>query len=218
MSDPKRSELAGLILDRYPNTDSKVIEGLYLYYKEVIAGNEEQNLTRFTSEADFFRGHLIDCFELALTGWVLGDILDLGSGCGVPGIAYSVIRASNQGGQIILSESEGRKAEFLERTCSKLGLKSVKTYRGRGENYLKTAKVETITSRAVGTVSKHWEWLGKCSTWNTMVLFKGPKWEEEWNSHESKKARANLQIDQKHEYKIANDDIFRSIIKLTRRK
>jgi len=176
-------------------------------------GNQRQNLTRLFSADDFIRGHLIDCMELVNSGFLEGKALDLGSGGGVPGLLSALLEDRFW----ILAESERSKADFLQDSTRELHIDDrVEVHGDRAENVLLGNCVDTVVSRAVGSVAKIHGWIKKCSTWNKLVLFKGPGWPKEWEkfAQNQKKRLPSLRVEDEHHYEVAG--IQRRIVKLTR--
>jgi 16S rRNA (guanine(527)-N(7))-methyltransferase RsmG len=183
----------------------------------VLDENERQNLTRLLSPEDFLRGHVLDVLELRRFRSEIGDLkhtaLDLGTGAGVPGLLSAAIYSDERW---ILVDSEVRKAEYLARTVDDLGLSDrVRVIHGRMEQVRDQIPEVTIVSRAVGTVEKLMAWLDSCSTWNTMILLKGPKWAAEWDEFQKSRWRKHLQQGARHEYSVG-DQITRVDIQLKR--
>jgi len=182
----------------------------------VLQENELQNLTRLTSPQDFFEGHFLDAWHLAKTGWVSqGRGIEIGSGGGIPGIPAALLSGSHW----VLSDSEGRKADFLDATAREMGLSPrVEAFSGRAETFLKNESVDWIVARAVGPVGRIFAWLENCSTWNTLILLKARGWEEEWSSPDARKARARLSIAATHEYSVGVEQKYRVIVRLERKR
>ena len=183
------------------------------FREEVMAENEVQNLTRLITPSDFYESHFLDSLHLTKSGWLSGLSMDLGSGVGVPGIPSALLLENPW----ILAESEGRKADFLKRVVGDLGLNQVIVHSGRAENFLKERAVDAIVARAVGPVSRILAWIGQCSTWNKLILLKSKGWEEEWESHESKSARKQLELAEKYEYEVGPEKKYRVIVRLERK-
>jgi len=184
-------------------------------FREAVLGeNENQNLTRLLTPTDFFEGHVLDVLHLKKTGWIDSKTLDLGSGMGVPGLLYAIIF----GGKWVLSDSETSKANFMSRIIDEFHLDSVQSTNKRAEEFLSThgGDVFAITSRAVGSVTKQYTWLSKCSTWNTLILFKGPKWEEEWAEFTLTGQRKRLKIAAEYPYSVGAEKKKRKLIRLDR--
>lgn len=191
------------------------VEALVKFHTLLVQENEVQNLTRLISPEDFIEGHLFDVRELFGTGWVDYPTIDMGSGCGVPGIPGAIVG----GGKWILTESEGRKADFLSRATQALGLDAqVDVYAGRAEKYLEKNHAEMIVARAVGPIERIYSWIRPCSTWNTLVLLKGPKWDEEWAAYESGRFRGELILDGDHFYEVGAEKKRRRIVRLRRKR
>jgi len=184
---------------------------------EVLLENERQNLTRLLLPADFFWGHVVDVLELRQFRESLGltgtKAVDLGTGAGVPGLLSAALFPDEQW---ILVDSEVRKAEYLQRTVDLLGLSSrVRVLHGRIERLPANELGPLVISRAVGTVEKIYSWLDECSTWNKLMLLKGPKWPVEWAEFCQSRWRKCLTQQHRHEYSVG-EDIRRVIIQLDR--
>ncbi len=175
--------------------------------------SQRQNLTKLLSPEDFLFGHVIDAIELEKSRFVLSPALDLGSGGGVPGILMAIF-----GGQEwVLTESERRKAEFLQRVVDELGLSNCRVFAGRAEDYLKDqTAIHTVVARAVGPVDRIFGWIRNCSTWNRLVLLKGPGWNEEWRRFSEGKTGKHLLVRALHEYRVGPEEKHRVIIHLER--
>ena len=188
-----------LLAARLPTLTGDLVLRISQFRELVLAENEVQNLTRLISPHDFLEGHVLDVWELLKSGLLRFPAMDLGSGVGVPGLLAAIFGS----GPWILCESEGRKAEFLKRTVAELGLSAVSVFAERGEDVLRSQKVESVVVRAVGRVEKIYSWLKPCSTWNNLVLFKGPRWEAEWEAFEKSKQKGRLLIQGDHKYQVA---------------
>ncbi len=191
-------------------------EAQIAFRERVLRENEVQNLTRLTSPEDFFEGHFLDAWHLVQTGWVSqGRGLEIGSGGGIPGVPAALLSESRW----VLSDSEGRKADFLRATAQEMSLSPrVEAFSGRAEAFLKNESVDWIVARAVGPVGRIFAWLENCSTWNTLILLKARGWEEEWSSPDARKARARLLVAATHEYSVGADQKYRVIVRLERKR
>jgi 16S rRNA (guanine(527)-N(7))-methyltransferase RsmG len=176
--------------------------------------NEIQNLTRILGVEEFIDGHLVDVIELFKSNLLSSRVLDLGSGCGVPGLLAAAIDL-DPNREWALCDSEKQKCEFLYATANEMGLENVSVYAGRVESFLQQIKPTTIISRAVGTVDKIAAWILNCSTWNNLVLFKSKGWEEEWKKAQLNKNGKKLTVSQKLEY--SSKDKYRVLINLSKK-
>jgi 16S rRNA (guanine527-N7)-methyltransferase len=197
------------------SVSTPIIQKIADFRDLILDENSRQNLTRLLEPRDFFEGHVRDSVELLNAGWMSYPAMDLGSGAGVPGLLCGILEPK----EWILCESEIRKATFLADAVQKLGLgDQVEVFSGRAEEFLRKRRVETIVARAVGTVSKIYGWIGKCSTWNKLILFKGPKWEEEWQEFSNGKMARHLQVESILEYSVGLEGKVRRLVLLTRQK
>jgi 16S rRNA (guanine527-N7)-methyltransferase len=208
-----RENLDLLVQQLNPEISESVRIKILDFYDILVRENESQNLTRLIEPSDFYHGHLVDVLELIKTGWMKFPVLDLGSGGGVPGLLAGVVG----GGAWILSDSESRKAEYLQKAVTSLGLdKQIQVDSHRAEEYLREHSVESIVARAVGPVERIYSWIRNCSTWNTLILFKGPGWSEEWNRFQSGKYKKELAVHATHQYTVGPEKKSRIIVLITR--
>jgi 16S rRNA (guanine527-N7)-methyltransferase len=195
----------------WPGLSTDQLVRIQAYYERLVTENEIQNLTRLSSPEDFIEGHLIDVRELLKTGFLEYPAADLGSGAGVPGLLAAAIEPARW----LLIESERQKARFLQETATALGLSTVQVFAERGESVLKQHSAKSVVARAVGPVDRIFGWL-KSSTWNKLILLKGPKWEEEWSSFQRTGVGKKLRLTGSHAYEVGKENKRRLIVCLER--
>lgn len=190
---------------------------IVLFRDEVLKENEVQNLTRLLSPLDFLDGHLRDVVHLWRSELVTYPALDLGAGMGVPGLLSAIIYGTGGGKSWISCDSEGKKADFSHRMIDLFHLDGVSAAAIRGEEVLNEETVGSVVARAVGPVSRIYAWLRPRSTWNNLILLKGPKWEEEWAEFLSSPQRNHLKLDGEYRYTVGEEKKSRVILKLIRK-
>jgi 16S rRNA (guanine527-N7)-methyltransferase len=165
------------------------------YWELLREESSRQNLTRLLEPEAFFSGHVLDVLrlrELRKGRASSQRCLDLGSGGGVPGLLSAALFEDESW---TLVDAELRKAEFLGRAVGELGLLGrVSVLHGRIEAVSGAVMAPEVASKAVGTVEKLYGWLRTSSTWNTLYLFKGPKWEEEWAAFRAGPRKGDLRV------------------------
>ena len=177
----------------------RAIELLVKYRSRVCLENKVQNLTRILGPQDFYLGHIVDVLALHESGFLGDRNFDLGSGAGVPGLPSACLDHEIRW---VLNDSEAKKAEFIGRTAKELGLLNVSAQPGRAEDILPNHPDIRVVSRAVGPVLRIFNWIEKCSTWNTLILLKGPGWPDEWSEFQKSGKRHKLRVAGEFEYSI----------------
>ena len=170
------------------------------YREAILEENGRQNLTRLLTPAEFYWGHIEDVFQLLEEVELEYPVLDIGTGGGVPGIPAAILT----GQPWILLDSELRKTEFLTRTCQDLNIQNTQVVHDRVEKVITQLMPRTLVSRAVGKIEKLYGWTHHCSTWNSMILFKGPNFEAEWSDFLLSRYRSKLAIQASHEYPVSS--------------
>ncbi len=135
--------------------------------------NEKINLTRHTTFEKFVGRDLLDSFQLANLLADGEEILDVGSGSGVPGILLAILRSDLE---VSLSESTTKKAKVLGDIVRQLGL-PITVYSERAELVLEDFRFHSLTSRAVGPLWKHLKWFEPhWASFDRLLMIKGPAW------------------------------------------
>jgi len=114
--------------------------------------NRSYNLTAIQEPLEMVSLHLLD--SLAVCPYLKGkDILDLGTGAGLPGIPLAIL---NPGIGFFLLDSNGKKVRFVRQAIMELGLTNVQTVQTRMESYRPVGKFATISSRATVDLETLW--------------------------------------------------------------
>jgi 16S rRNA (guanine527-N7)-methyltransferase len=182
--------------------DPEIAEPLQAYALALWKWNEQLNLTRHTTWDLFVGRDLRDCLQLAPLLQAGEEVLDLGSGNGIPGVPLAILRPDIDVG---LAESVAKRANVLAEIVAELDL-PVAVYAARGEELLEDFRFTTIVSRAVGSMKKicrwiepHWPSVGR------LLLIKGPKWVEERGEARHDGTLANLQLRRVASYPLGDD-------------
>ena len=156
--------------------DDSVAQLIQDYVLSVWRWNEQLNLTRHTTWDLFVGRDLRDCIQLAPLLEEGEEVLDLGSGNGVPGIPLAILRPDIE---VSLVESVKKRANVLGEIVHEIGI-PVAVYGARGEDLLDDFRFSTIVARAVGSITKFCRWVEPhWANFDRLLLIKGPKWVEE---------------------------------------
>jgi 16S rRNA (guanine527-N7)-methyltransferase len=161
--------------------------------------NERLNLTRHTTYDLFVTRDLVDALHLAQHLNPDEDVLDIGSGGGVPGIPLAILRPDLR---VSLAESVGKKAKALEEVVAELAI-PVTVFAERAEKLLEDLRYDVGVARAVGSLSKLTQWLrGNWSSLGRLLAIKGPKWVEEQAEAEAAGLMRNLKLKVAEQYPV----------------
>lgn len=124
------------------------------YYNFIISENKKYNLTRITDYKEVLIKHFYDSLTLlkAYNFKENATICDIGSGAGFPGIPLKIVRPDLN---IVLLESQTKKANFLNETIKLLNLEKIKVVNKRAEDYAKSSfeSFDYVTARAVAPLN-----------------------------------------------------------------
>ena len=138
--------------------------------------NQDLNLTRHTNYQLFVTRDLLDTIELSKLIPEGKEVLDIGSGGGVPGLVLSILRPDLK---ISLTDSVGKKAAALGDIAEAVNA-SVEIYHCRAEELLEDFRYDYSVARAVGPLKKMGTWFADCwPSVGRLLAIKGPKWIEE---------------------------------------
>ena len=117
---------------------------LIAYLDLIQKWNRIHNLTSLRDPAKMLSHHLLD--SLAVNPYIkVQNLLDVGSGAGLPGIPLAII---NQDMHVTLSDSNKKKSVFQQQVVIELGLRNVTVVSGRVESMKVEKKFDGIISRA----------------------------------------------------------------------
>jgi len=117
---------------------------LLIYKDLLIKWNKVFNLISVNSVDEIVTHHFLDC--LAVVSFIGGkNILDVGSGAGLPGIIISLCYPEKN---ITLVDSVGKKTAFLKQTCAELNLSNITVINKRVEDITTNKLFDSIIARA----------------------------------------------------------------------
>jgi len=148
--------LEALGLDLNPAQKQQLLDYAALIQK----WNKVYNLTALRAEESILSHHLLDCLAALspLRAWAdqaglaAPQILDVGSGAGLPGLVWAVCQAD---WQIHTIDTVGKKAAFMQQAAASLGLKNVTVHHARVEHLAEKSplRYDLITSRAFASLA-----------------------------------------------------------------
>lgn len=137
------------------------------------AWNKKLNLTRHDTYEKFVTRDILD--TLALSEFLASDeqVLDVGTGGGVPGVLLGILRPDVA---VSVAECVAKKANAVIEIVDEMKL-PVRVFGGLGQDILGHWKFHTLTFRAVASMKKILEWFRQdWEHFDRMLLVKGPRW------------------------------------------
>ena len=117
---------------------------LLIYKDLLIKWNKVFNLISVKGVDEIVTHHFLDC--LAVVPFIEGkNILDVGSGAGLPGIIIGLCYPEKN---ITLVDSVGKKTTFLKQTCAELNLSNITVINKRVEDITTNKLFDSIIARA----------------------------------------------------------------------
>jgi len=159
MKNFDRSALAAVLeegivamhLDVSPAQREKLMDYLALMFK----WNSVYNLTSLRDPMQMVTHHLLDSLAAVPAFAQAHNVLDVGSGGGLPGIVLAVVRPDMK---VSMIDTVHKKTAFLTQVKAELGLSNVTVYTARVEQLQVTDKFDVITSRAFADLSDFVNW------------------------------------------------------------
>lgn len=173
------------------DVDPAIHEQLCQYALVLWQWNERLNLTRHTTWDLFVGRDIRDTLRLSTHLNPDEEVLDVGSGGGVPGLLLALLRPDLE---VTLTESVGKKARALGAICQALNA-PVSVHNARAEHILDDLRFHSAIGRAVGPLWKFCLWFEPhWASIDRLLLIKGPKWTEERGEarHRGLLAKLNL--------------------------
>jgi 16S rRNA (guanine527-N7)-methyltransferase len=129
------------------------VEQFTLYLQELQRWNKTYSLTTICEPAAIVHKHFLDSLNYNIPSVPAGEILDLGTGPGFPGLPLAIVRPQTQ---FVLVDARRKKTLFLNFVCQKLGLKNVEIIhlhlsRGNAREVF-TQRFSVVVTRAVAVL------------------------------------------------------------------
>lgn len=155
------------------------------------------NLTSIRDYQQVIHKHIADV--LLPVDSIKGDVLDVGSGGGIPGIIYAIVF----GTRVTMVESIRKKAIWLEQTIAELGLCNAQVICSRVEELGSEMreKFDVVAARAVAELRILTELcVPFCKVKGELLFYKGPRWNDEYNDAKNAIRTLGIEIEKVVEY------------------
>jgi 16S rRNA (guanine527-N7)-methyltransferase len=137
------------------SVSSAIRSSVRAYISLLLRWNEKISLTTITDPLEILRFHFGESMFAALAVPVRnGRLADVGSGGGFPGLPLKIMVPSLD---LVLIESNAKKASFLSECIRELNLAGVEVARCRFEDFDENA-LDFVTARALGDYDRLIEW------------------------------------------------------------
>jgi len=138
-------------LDVSPAQQGQLMDYLALMFK----WNSVYNLTSLRDPVQMVTHHLLDSLAAVPAFSAAVNVLDVGSGGGLPGIVLAITRPDMK---VSMIDTVHKKTAFLTQVKAELGLANVTVYTMRVEQLQVSDKFDVITSRAFADLSDFVNW------------------------------------------------------------
>jgi 16S rRNA (guanine527-N7)-methyltransferase len=165
--------------------------------------NEKLNLTRHTTWEKFVARDLVDSLAFSRALAPDEDILDVGTGGGVPGIVLAIVRPDIT---VSLCEAVAKRARVVEEIVADLGL-NVPVHHAAAQDLAGEGVYDTLVVRAVAPLPKLLKWFAPhWGVFHRLLVLKGPAWIEERRTAREAGLFRDLQLRKLDEYPLAGTD------------
>ena len=127
-----------------------VQQQLLLFLQLLTKWNKVYNLTAIRDPAEMVTKHLLD--SLAILPYIQGrEIIDIGTGPGLPGIPLSIVRLN---AHFTLLDSNSKKTRFVTQAVMELGIGNVTVVQSRAEAFKPTQPYDVVIARAFAGIKE----------------------------------------------------------------
>ncbi|MBX9868559.1 MAG: 16S rRNA (guanine(527)-N(7))-methyltransferase RsmG [Burkholderiaceae bacterium] len=150
-----QAELAAGVEELDLNLSTTQIDLMLDYLALLVKWNSVYNLTAVRNPTDMIKQHLLDSLSAVKAFQDAKNILDVGSGGGLPGLVLAIVYPECS---ISLIDTVNKKTAFLTQVKTELGLSKLTVYTGRVEQLEVRQKFDVITSRAFSELTNFIHW------------------------------------------------------------
>lgn len=163
------------------NVTDGMLDNLSAYARLLKEWNEKINLTAICDDEGIATKHFLDSAAALLTGHVTGNVIDVGTGAGFPGLVLKILKPELN---VTLLDSLNKRLNFLNAVAEETGTE-VTCIHARAEDggRMYRAGYDTVVSRAVANMTVLAELcLPFLKVGGYFLALKGPLAEEELTS------------------------------------
>lgn len=136
------------LIDNQHSIAEKMQEQLLAYLELLSKWNQVHNLTAITDPKEMVMLHILD--SLSINRFLHGkEIIDVGTGAGLPGIPLAIIHPERQ---FTLVDSNNKRTLFLNQVIYELQIKNVHVFHARVEDFHPERCFDSIVSRAFASL------------------------------------------------------------------
>lgn len=184
-------------LERY--TSEEVMEKFFLLAQIMRETNEKMNITAITEEREIIARHYIDCLFAAELLPAGANVLDVGSGGGMPTLPFAIVRPDVT---VTALDATAKKTAYIADTAAKLGLSNVKIATGRAEELGRDGayreKYDVVCARAVAALNILLEWcVPFAKKGGLFIAMKGKNAEEELKTAQNAVKKLGISLAQR---------------------
>lgn len=178
--------------------------------------NRRMNLTRHTDYERFVARDVVDALAFSQCLAPGEDVLDVGTGGGVPGIVLAIVRPDIS---VSVCDSVAKKARAVEDIVRRLEL-PVGVYGQRAEKLLEEGHTfDTLAIRAVARLEKLLQWFAPYwGLFHRLLVLKGPAWVEERGAARHRGLLAGLELRRRVTYSIAGTQAESTLLEVRPRR
>jgi len=170
---------------------AKQVAQLETYCSALWEWNEKINLTRHTNYDLFARRDFLDSWRLAQQLEENEEVLDVGTGGGVPGLLLAILRPDLE---MSVCDSVEKKTKVVQDIVNRLDL-PIAVYSSRVQLVVDDMRYHSLVTRAVGSIAKLLGWLeDHWLSFDRLLAIKGPRWVEERAEARHRGLLANLEL------------------------
>ncbi len=202
--DSSQETLAAALARHHIDLPEEQVAILDRYRGLLWAWNKKLNLTRHTDMEKFVSRDVVDSLAFSQFLPKGEDVLDVGTGGGVPGVILAIVRDDLS---VSLCESVAKKARAVEAIVKELGLNAAVRH-ARAEDLFEQGDVyDTLVLRAVARMEKLLGWFNPhWGSFRRILLLKGPSWIEERRACRERQQLKGLQLRRLLSYPLPGGD------------
>ena len=195
----------------------------YDYMELLILKNKVMNLTAITEPEEIILRHFVDsvmAFKLIEDKVNKKQVVDIGTGAGFPGLPLAIVYPDVE---FVLTDTLGKRINFLQEVLDKTLIKNVKLYKTRVEDFANDKmfreRFDYVVSRGVAKLSVLAEYsLPLIKVGGKMIALKMNGCDEELNDAKSSLSILGGMFHVKHSYDLIDDEPKRCVIEIEKIK